>query len=266
MKIITVAKLTLSVSLIFISLILSNISYAKINPETCVGLWLFDEGEGDVAKDSSGNGNDGTLINEPQWVDGQFDKALYFDGVDDHVDCGNDASLDLTDAITIMAWAKLDALDQMAGILEKRLCGTNNGYALLNGWSRNTYMELTNLGIWVQSESLETDRWYHFAATWDSGAGNASFYQDGVQVQSKAQGGGGTITLNTEALFIGARSTSCGATSFNGTVDEVAVFNKALSEEDINDIMTNGLAAALGIAAVFPSGKLATTWAHIKYE
>ena len=49
-----------------------------------------------------------------------------------------------------------------------------------------------------------------------------------------------------------------------GVIDEVAVFNVALTEDDINDIMSNGLAEALGIAAVSPTGKLTTTWGSIK--
>jgi len=238
-----------------------GISYAAINPETAVGIWLFNDSSGGTAVDSSGNGNDGA-INGATIVDGQFGNALEFDGADDNVDCGNDDSLDLTDAITIMAWAKLNELDQMAAILEKRDCGGGtNGYALLNGWGRNTYMELTNLPLWIQGGALEVDRWYHFAATWDSATGEASFYQDGTLVQSK--NGAGTITVNTVSLLIGQRTGGCTG-NFSGTIDEVAVFNASLTEDDVADIMTEGLSEALGMAAVSPSGKLATTWASIK--
>ena len=109
-------RLTVCISFIIISLMFAGQSYAAVTIDDAAGIWLFDENSGDVAKDSSGNDNDGT-INGATIVDGEFGTALEFDGVDDNVDCGNDASLDLTDAITVMAWAKLNELDQMAAIL-----------------------------------------------------------------------------------------------------------------------------------------------------
>lgn len=68
------------ISLIFIGAIFTGQSIAKIDPKTIEGLWLFDEGKGNVAVDSSGKGLDGKLIGNPTWVDGKFGKALEFDG------------------------------------------------------------------------------------------------------------------------------------------------------------------------------------------
>ena len=76
-------------------------SEAKIAPEHIAGMWLFDEGEDDITEDSSGNGNNGNLINGPQWTDGKFGKALEFDGAATYVNCGNGASLDITEDITV---------------------------------------------------------------------------------------------------------------------------------------------------------------------
>jgi len=69
---------------LFVAGMLTASSYAKVSIGDCIGLWLFDEGNS--AKDSSGNGNDGELIGEPKLVDGKFGKAFEFDGVDDYVD------------------------------------------------------------------------------------------------------------------------------------------------------------------------------------
>ena len=71
--------LLIGVAVLFAVSVLTASSYAKIDPKTCVGMWLFDEGKGDTAADSSGNKNDGTLKNNPKWVDGKLDKALSFD-------------------------------------------------------------------------------------------------------------------------------------------------------------------------------------------
>jgi len=62
-----------------------NICSGKIDPESVVGMWLLDEGKGDTAKDSSGSGNDGTLANNPKWVEGKSGKALEFNGTN-HVE------------------------------------------------------------------------------------------------------------------------------------------------------------------------------------
>ena len=66
-------------SLIIMCLIPAGQSYAEIDPETVVGVWLFDEGEGEIAGDSSENGNGGKIFGA-KWVDGKFGKALDFDG------------------------------------------------------------------------------------------------------------------------------------------------------------------------------------------
>ena len=69
--------------LIVIGLIFTGQSSAKIDSKSIVGVWLFDEGSGKTARDSSGKGNDGELMNNPKWVSGKFGKALEFDGKDD---------------------------------------------------------------------------------------------------------------------------------------------------------------------------------------
>jgi len=69
-----------------------------------VGYWKFDEGSGTTAYDSSGNGLDGTLNGDPQWVEGQLGGALDFDGNGDFVEIPHSTILSITDEITITAW------------------------------------------------------------------------------------------------------------------------------------------------------------------
>ncbi len=71
-----------------------------------VAHWDFDEGNGNVAADVSGNGNDGTLVNGPTWVPGESGTALSFDGVDDHVLMPDDDALDMVGDFTISLWLK----------------------------------------------------------------------------------------------------------------------------------------------------------------
>jgi len=95
-----------SIIVLFIMGLLTGVCYAKIDLQTIVGMWLFDEGEGAIAKDSSGNNIDMNLNNGVQWVEGQFDKGLGFDGIDDNAsavvpDAPQGASLR-----TLVGWAK----------------------------------------------------------------------------------------------------------------------------------------------------------------
>ena len=70
-------------------------SDSEIDPTTAVGVWLFNETAGDTASDSSGNGNDGTLEGDPNWVpDGKFGNALELDGAGDYVSVPDHETLD----------------------------------------------------------------------------------------------------------------------------------------------------------------------------
>jgi len=72
-----------------------------------VGYWSFDEGAGAIANDGSGNGNDGTLENGPEWTAGQFGDAVQFDGTDDYVNVGNADTLSITGDLTFSLWVKI---------------------------------------------------------------------------------------------------------------------------------------------------------------
>ena len=86
----------------------------------------------------------------------------------------------------------------------------------------------------------------------------------GEQVGAGLPAAGGLNNAQKSSI-IGAHRHS-GDLSFNGLIDEVAVFNVALEEEDIQDIADKGLKAALGLAAVYPAGKLPAIWAAIKSQ
>ena len=269
------------ISLSVISLMFVGRSDARIDPETCAGMWLFDDGKGDTTKDSSGNQNDGMLKNGPKWVDGKFGQALHFDGVANYVDCGNEASLDLTKEITVMAWLQFEGIDyknstgQLLTIAAK---GYPDALAAHSGWwfsydNRNNgqgfpYTCFGNKnGGWAgggnsfsgYNFAFDNKKWYHLAIT--VGQSIAALYIDGTQLGADKPLVNLVLSDTGRTLTIGSAGTSW---YFKGTLDEVAIFNVALSENDIGSIMTNGLEKALGLTAVSPSGKLSTTWAEIK--
>ncbi len=261
MKIITVVRSTL-VSLIFISLILTNISYAEINLETCVGMWLFDEGSGNVAKDSSGNKNDGTLENGPKWVDGKFGKALSFGGVDDFVG-GTNPIINTADPFTVAGWVKLSTFvsTDRGNIIVGNYNGRWKGYYLnvkSNGrpnlcvgrQSDTTVKEATS------PDAITLNAWYYIVGVYD-GTG-PKVYVNGVLKNSQAYSPVEPETANTR---IGGGQWNPPRAQVTGPIDEVAIFNVVLEESDIQAIMNRGLE---NMSAVDLFGKVTTTWAKIK--
>ena len=85
----------------------TSVTEAQIVTDGLISFWTFDKSdvEDKIVKDLVGI-NDATINGDPQMVDGKIEEALEFDGVDDRVDCGADASLSLTGAITLEAWIK----------------------------------------------------------------------------------------------------------------------------------------------------------------
>jgi len=264
------AKLNLACAgLIIISIVFAGISYAKVDPKTCVGAWLFDEGKGDTVEDSSEYGNDGTLTNGPEWADGKFGGALEFqgrvNGVKDHVLCGKDDSINsIADEITITAWVYPMAESNYEYVVsnDRDCCGQYKGYSLSLGytgfqiWDDNSASHRVNL---AGKPSLR--EWCHLAGTFDGE--RLKIYLDGKLSNSVAFAG----KIGTPATYefaIGALGHGQGAYNINGIIDDVAVFNVALADNDIESIMTIGLEAVLGGQAVSPSGRLTTVWGQIK--
>ena len=85
--------------------------------EGLVAYWAFDDNDGDTASDSTGNGHDGTLMGDPQWVDGYFGGALEFDQTGDEVNVPYHADLN-QETFTICAWANVDS----SGANHRRRC------------------------------------------------------------------------------------------------------------------------------------------------
>lgn len=263
-----VKYLLICVAVLFIVGLLTNSSYADIDPKTCIGMWLLDEGSGNVAKDSSGNENDGEFVENPKWVDGKFGKALEFDGVASYVDCGTDESLNIPTggSVTMCAWvnSKVGSTGAWQAIMAKR-DGASYSYGinLITG----AFQVYTSGASGVQgfAYNLPIDEWVFVCGTMSEEP--TELYINGELFGTVGAGGGvSAIAQNPLTIAESFRAAEAfgNAEIFNGIIDEVAVFNVVLDADDINNIMTKGLAAATGLAAVEPSGKLAVTWASIK--
>ena len=197
--------------------------------ETLLAYWKFDEGDGDIAYDSSGNGNDGILyggLDITGWTDGMYGKALLFDGVDDYVEVPDDASL-RPYAFSVETWIKGDkpgALDTWQHIVSKheRYDGTPfRGYVLQVNELRLGF-SLGIVSAWshiVALETYETGVWYHLMGTWDGVT--QKFYINGTLQGSATPRG---FEHTTYALRFGRRSEDIDPPRiYAGIIDEVRI-------------------------------------------
>jgi len=274
-------KLTLvCICLIAIGLMFSGQISAGIDPATCVGAWLFDEDDAKIVEDISGNENNGTVKGKPKWAEGKFGGAMDCDGVDDHVDCGDKDSLDVgTDDFSIVAWikcAEYDPGDWEAQIVYKfDHTVPRHGYLLgvrgsLDAGNMNKPVFILGLGQdagqhLFGTKNINDDVWHHLAMTVDRD-GSMILYRDGeVEAQANIAGSANQNEDNAISFNIGSQSDAL-SRSIMGLIDEVAVFKAILTQDDIKEIMTEGLARAMGIVAVSPASKLAATWAGVKAQ
>ncbi len=205
-----------------------------------VGLWHFDEGSGaSTVADSSGNGNTGTVIGATTGVAGMFDQALSFDGDGDYVEVADDDSLDITTAITIEAWINPTTLGGWKYIVSKR-SGTVANYGFrLNGQTVEFYYRgSTGWQVWESTSNVvSTGSWQHVAVSFTFGSGSSvALYVDGVPVSGSWTYGNGTesATADTNPVRIGALYPGY-LLEFDGLIDEVRIWDVALSEDDIWD-------------------------------
>jgi hypothetical protein len=210
-----------------------------------VGYWSFDEGSGTIAYDSSGNSNHGTLNNGPVWVDGRFGKALSFDGVDDYVRIEPSSSLDVTSQITVEAWvyprAYVDSNGDNSHIISR--CALNGGHIyVLQMYSPTSakagYSVNPNPPHHASSADLPLNTWTHLAMTYDGAT--VKLYINGEFDSSYAQSG--LIETTSNWLAFGCKPTGPQGGSgtyayLNGIIDEVRIYNRALSQQEIQTDM-----------------------------
>lgn len=260
-------------------LLLSGLGYAKIDPKTCMGAWVFEDPGADVLKDISGNGNDCTIKGKPKWADSKFGKAIDFDGTDDLVECPDNDTLDVgTGNFTVAAWikcAKYDPGEWEAQIIYKfEHAVPRHGYLLavrgsLDAGNKNKPVFILGLGDasgihMFGTKNINDDIWHHLAVSVDRNS-SMILYRDGeVEAQVNIAGYAKQNEDNSRVFNIGSETGTPGR-YIRSLIDEVALFKAAFSQSDVQDLMNFGLEKILGGKAVMASGKLASTWASVKH-
>jgi len=205
----------------------------SVTDSNLIGWWMFEEGEGTTTLDRSGHSNHGTLINGPLWVTGKIGGGLQFDGSDDYVDTYYTTNLNTW---TIAVWVRSPAAPASAGPTGP--VHRENNYQINWNHTDAAFRGAASLyvgGTWYPASfgPLEANRWYHLAATYDGETLIA--YKDGVLITSNTAPSG-TPNSDSRSLKFGRHAAN--ATYFSGTIDDVRVYNYALSLAKIKQIIS----------------------------
>ena len=208
--------------------------HAGVTPESnAVAQLHMDEESGTIAYDATPNNNNGTLVNGATWTTdcAAGSHALSFDGSNDYVDCGNDASLNITKNLTIEAWIKPNGLSGAGGIISK-LTGTADKQYGLNTDGDEIYFqyERSSNNYYLSGGTLTNDTWQHIAATVDNSL-NICLYLDGKLIASDVAPAETSPT--TESVIIGKWGGTYDNYFFDGKIDEVVIYDRALTAAEI---------------------------------
>jgi hypothetical protein len=204
-----------------------------------VGYWKFDEGSGTTAFDSSGNGNNGTWSGSgTHYTTGKVGSyAGQFNGSDDYVNGGNGTSLNPT-KITLAVWVKANSFGNSKRIIEKAYTSFGEPYSQYNFIIGDTapydYFAFqasingTRKQAAIPHGSVTTGVWYYVVGTFDGT--NLRIYLNGIE--KAVTSASGNISSYDTNFLIGKMGAS-ESYFFNGSIDEVAIYNRALSAAEI---------------------------------
>ena len=197
-----------------------------------VGYWPFDEGSGTTAYDYSGNNNNGTLVNGPTWTTGKVGGALSFDGVDDYVNLGPKPVLDFQNNFTVCTWFK-----------------TSGTYGvLINNEGRYEFAPYGNYGVmvyavantnpgwnWTSSSHHYLNIFQHYCFVYSASALIKTYINGTNDYSFQGSGNIGDVDSGENDIRIGGRQYN-NSFHFNGIIDEVRIYNRALSDSEIKAI------------------------------
>ena len=262
-------------AILSICLIIST-AEADVVMDGLIGYWSFDDVQGDVAADLVGS-NDVMLMrgaspelfeagpSDPQITSGKIGMGIEFDGDGDYAQSINNVPISGTSPRTLSAWIKFNGFVSQKQVPvgwgwegeTSQIC-EGELYAI-------TAWDGPRIALWgvcndhVSTKNFEQDTWAHVSATYDNET-ELKIYVNGEEVYNKSDinplmTGNAKMTLGKQIFTFADRAWT------NGVVDEVAVYDRALTSDEV---MQNYMAEEFGAVAVNSAGKLATAWAALK--
>lgn len=256
-----VKRCVLLFSILALIVVFTSFSYA-LKMESVIGMWLLEDGKGNVVADSSGKGNDGKVLGGLKWDKGKFGEGITFVG-GDSVEIANQEVFVFGDkqSFSVVTWINFKSSQDWNRIVRGRNPGAWQG--------GNTGWELQTQGVSIHwslddvaknhvrntFDNAGTGEWRHTVMIVDRENKKLISYIDGGNEKIVNIPNIGSITSGTPVVLGGG---------FVGSIDEVAIFNVAITLDDVKNIMTKGLTESLGGASVDPASKLSVTWGNIK--
>lgn len=203
-----------------------------------LGHWNLNETSGTTAADSSGNGLGGTLAGGPVWTTGHTNGALGFDGTDDYVNLGNPTALRLTGAMTLSAWVYVDTFMHAGRIIAKQGTASNRGWSLNVEADGKASFQIATNSTTVQlvnsASAIPSGQWVHLAGVYEPGTA-LRLYVNGTLNNSNTTSIAASQYNNNLNVNIGRRPN--GELYFDGKIDEVRVYGRALSAIEIGAVI-----------------------------
>ncbi|MHC4431833.1 MAG: LamG-like jellyroll fold domain-containing protein, partial [Planctomycetota bacterium] len=238
-------------------------SVAEAADPDLVAHWKFDETSGTVAFDATGNGHDGTIMGDPQWVPGKLGGALEFDGSGDYVDCGSSTDYQIPVNISITCWIKVDVFDKTWQAI---ITTSDSSWRVHRSGSTNNIAwgstGLTPLDL-TGTTDVSTGDWFHVAAVYN-GAQKLLYINGELDASSDSTG---EISTVTTPVFIGENSGATGR-HWAGLIDDVRIYKRALTDVEILGVMAGGGAEyPQASGPTPPDGELfSETWANLSWR
>jgi glucose/arabinose dehydrogenase len=209
-----------------------------------VAAYSFDEGTGPTIGDSSGNGLTGTITGATWTTTGKYGKALSFNGSTDFVDLGNPVPLQITGSMTWSAWVYPTGTPADDGQIIAKSSGQGGGWQFKTSPDTGPH----TFGVGISSSATANvqrysntvralDTWYYVTGVYNAGAQTLDIYVNGVLDNGVLRGGPipSSQVDSTQGVTIGRRS---GGFYFQGTIDELRIYNRALSAAEVQTAMT----------------------------
>lgn len=204
-----------------------------------LAYWPMDEGGGTTAADVVG-GFDGAIEGNVEWVEGVVGYGLQFPGSAGNTVNSGSIDLNIGSSFTLASWINMpDCGDQYQVFFAKGPKAPGHYEMYINGGTGGGRLRggaaayIPDLGDFYSNVKVDNDEWHHIAWTYDGAA--MACYVDGGATGERTWNVSGSVVATTSQLRIG--SLADGALPFEGTLDDVAVFGRALTQEEVQAVM-----------------------------
>ena len=207
-----------------------SVTATSITDPSLVAYWKLDESTGAIAGDSSGHGNNGALINAPAWTLGKIDGALNFNGVRSYVSVPDSTALNPSQ-ITLSAW--INSRTPGSGTPQVILAKDDGAHVEYDLQVRSGKVRfLFNGTVLTGATTLAANSWNLIAGTYDGAT--LKIYVNGALDASVPLSA--KISVNSLPVTLGSRSKARSPFVFNGILDDLRIYSRALTQTEIQGL------------------------------